>query len=445
MAEMRTEHALAIVRGQLRRAPTDALEAAVVLESTAGLAPERALELGRKVARAARMTSRESGRLPVAIARLVDVADDTVRARLVALLAFIALLAALGPSTVSAWRAAMVVGFALQGLLFRRYLTGQDRLGIVRRYPLGAFVSVLAAAALATVLAHGHALAAALLTIWIGGIVVAERGWTIAFTSLAAIVVLARVSGLLHDSAEITFAECLAMSITGVLVLAALATTTPSTLRPCSWLRAGFSALTAAGFGLMIWLLPENWAFDTVRSAGPHKYALYYAAIPLLMALVGATWAASHLNELWHAVPRVFSHTELGPNAADTARSVAYDVLLGAAVRLAAAWLIALLIILSLSLSPGFRPELRNALELLVVLFAITSLAVETTLLDTFEQAAAALFAVLVAVATTLALLPLGSRSVVTAVGTLVGFVIASTLLARQLRRSPLTFVTPLR
>jgi len=185
MSEMRTEHALAIVRGQLRRTPADALEAAVVLESTAGITPERALDLGRATVKAARTSQRERGLLPAAAYRLTNSEDDSVTARLVALLAFIGLLAALGSHAVSAWRPAMVVGFVLQGLLFRRYVTGQDRLGIVRRYPLGIIAWTLAAAACATLLAHDRMMAASLLAIWIGGIMVAERGWTSVYVGLA--------------------------------------------------------------------------------------------------------------------------------------------------------------------------------------------------------------------------------------------------------------------
>ena len=85
-----------------------------------------------------------------------------------------------------------------------------------------------------------------------------------------------------------------------------------------------------------------------------------------------------------------------------------------------------------------------DALELMMLLFAITTLAVETALLDTFHHPAAAFVAVGVAVGTTLALTPFWSRSVVIAVGTIVGIVFASWLLARQLRRSPLIFVTHL-
>ena len=160
MSDMRTEHALAIVRGQLRRVPADALEAAVVLEASAGIAPDRALDLGRATVKAARHGSRDRGLLPSAVHRITNTNDETVTARLIALLAFIALLASLGTHAITAWRAAMVVGFALQGLLFRRYVTGQDRLGIVRRYPMGALGVVVVAAACATVLAGDQLLAA---------------------------------------------------------------------------------------------------------------------------------------------------------------------------------------------------------------------------------------------------------------------------------------------
>jgi hypothetical protein len=434
MSDMRTEHALAIVRGQLRRVPADALEAAVVLEASAGIAPERALDLGRATVKASRAASRDRGRLPAVVYRLSDRTNDTVSARLVALLAFIVMLASLGGAAVGSWRAAMVVGFALQGLLFRRYLTGQDRLGIIRRYPLGILGCTLVAATFAAVLSTDHLLAGALLTIWIGGILVAERGWTRVYVGLAAVIVASRLVPIsaLHLSAD--GAASVAVGAVAVLVLGAVLMSAPSNLRPCSWPRGIFSTVVAGGFGLLIWLLPVHWSHLSPS----------VAAVPLVLALIGSTWAASHLNDLWHYAPRVFGETELNENASEAARGVARDVLGGAAVRLSGTWVAALIVILTLAVFASLRPGLVDALELMMLLFAITTLAVETALLDTFHHPAAAFVAVGVAVGTTLALTPFWSRSVVIAVGTIVGIVLASSLLARQLRRSPLIFVTHL-
>jgi hypothetical protein len=430
MSDMRTEHALAIVRGQLRRVPADALEAAVVLEASAGIAPDRALDLGRATVKAARHASRDRGLLPAAVHRITNPTDESVTARLVALLAFIALLASLGGGAVGAWRAAMVVGFALQGLLFRRYVTGQDRLGIVRRYPLGAFSCVAVAAGFATILDSNHMLAASLLAIWIGGIAVAERGWTRIYVGLAAVIAAARLSGHLSLTDAALFGVC---AVAG-LVVVAVATTPPSDLRPCTWSRGIFSTIVAGGFGLLIWLLPRQWAHLSPS----------VAAVPLVLALVGSTWAASHLNGLWYFAPRVFAETELNENAAETARGVVHEVFGGAAVRLCGTWVAALIVILGLTVFTSLRPGVTDALELMMLLFTITTLAVETALLDTFQHPAAAFTAVGVAVGTTLALTPFASRTVVIAIGTIVGILFASTLLARQLRRAPLLFVTHL-
>ena len=429
MSDMRTEHALAIVRGQLRRVPADALEAAVVLEASAGIAPDRALDLGRATVKAARHASRERGLLPAAAHRIA-LNDDTVTARLVALLAFIALLASLGAHAVGAWRAAMVVGFALQGLLFRRYVTGQDRLGIIRRYPLGALTTVVVAAGFATLIAGNKMLAAALLAIWIGGIAIAERGWTRIYVGLAAVIAIGRITRYLSLNDAAIIAVC---AVSAIVVVAVL-TSAPSNLRPCSWSRAIFSSTVASGFGLLIWLLPVRWAHLSPS----------VAAVPLVLALIGSTWAASHLNGLWHFAPRVFAETEINENAAETARGVVHEVFGGAAVRLCGTWVAALIVILALTVFTSLRPGVTDALELMMLLFTITTLAVETALLDTFQHPSAALVAVVIAVGTALALGPLASRTVVIAIGTIVGILFATTLLARQLRRAPLLFVTHL-
>ena len=163
-----------------------------------------------------------------------------------------------------------------------------------------------------------------------------------------------------------------------------------------------------------------------------------------MLARIGSTWAASHLNGLWHFAPRVFSETELNENAPDTARGVVHEVFGGAAVRLCGTWVAALIVILGLTVFASLRPGVTDALELMMLLFAITTLAVETALLDTFQHPAAAFTAVVVAVGTTLALTPFASRSVVIAIGTIAGILFASTLLARQLHRAPLLFVTHL-
>ncbi|MGO9872321.1 MAG: hypothetical protein ACLPVY_00860 [Acidimicrobiia bacterium] len=430
MTDMQSEHALAIVRAQLRRMPADALEAAVVLEASAGIPSDRALDLGRATVKVSRRAARGRGLFPAAAHRLAQSENDTVTERLVALLAFIGLLASLAAGAVSAWRAAMVVGFALQGLLFRRYITGQDRLGIIRRYPLGVAASVGAAATFAAVLDHNQMLAAALLVTWIGGIMVAERGWTSIYLALAAVVAIARLSGAVTTD----LAAALAASTVVGLVVAAVATTAPSDLRPCSWPRGLFSAIVAGGFGLLIWLLPVTWEHLSPR----------VAAIPLVLALIGSTWAAGHLNELWDYAPRVFAETELHEDAAYTARAVMQQVFGGAAVRLCGTWVAALIVILSLSLFASFRPDLVDALELMMLLFAITALAVEAALLDTFQHPAAAFFAVSLAVVTTLTLDPLASRSIVIAIGTMVGIMFATSCLAWQLWRAPLVFVAQL-
>ena len=128
----------------------------------------------------------------------------------------------------------------------------------------------------------------------------------------------------------------------------------------------------------------------------------------------------------------------------DVVRGVYRNVLGGAAGRLFGMWGLALVAILVLGASTSLRPELVDVLELLMLVFGITTLGVETALLDTFHKPAAALTAVGAAVGTVLVLDPYWSRPVVIAAGTVIGIVLASALLARQVRHSPLIFITPL-
>ena len=280
-------------------------------------------------------------------------------------------------------------------------------------------------------------MSAGLLVIWIGGVVIAERGWVPVYVGLAGIVVLARVSGAFRPGDTLTIAVCAAVGAVAVLVVVAVVTTRRSDLRPCSWPRAMFSAVVAGGLGLLIWLLP-------VASGYGVRYALYYAAVPLMMAFIGSTWAASRLDGFWHFAPRVFAETDLNDNATDVVRGVYRNVLGGAAGRLFGIWGLALVAILVLGAFTSLRPELVDVLELLMLVFGITTLGVETALLDTFHKPAAALTAVGAAVGTVLVLDPYWSRPVVIAAGTVIGIVLASALLARQVRHSPLIFITPL-
>ena len=414
MSDMRTEHALAIVRGQLRRMPADALEAAVVLEASAGIAPDRALDLGKATVKASRHSRRASvGSSP----------PPCTGSRI----------AAKRPSPRASWRSwrsspsshrserppwarggrRWSSASRLQGLLFRRYFTGQARLGIIRRYPIGVIACVAAAAAFATILADDHARRGP------DGDLDRRHHGRRARVDAG----LRRVRGRdrrrppLRDARHERSRRSSASFAILVLVLVAVLTTTPSNLRPCSWVRAMFSTVLAAGFGVLIWLLPMQWAHLSPS----------VAAVPLVLALVGSTWAASHLNGLWHFVPQVFSETELTDNAAETARGVVHEVFGGAAVRLCGTWVAALIVILALTVFASLRPGVTDALELMMLLFAITTLAVETALLDTLPAPRRRPSSpIALAVGTTFALAPWASRTVVIAVGTILGILFAT-------------------
>ena len=94
-----------------------------------------------------------------------------------------------------AWRLALPVSLGAQWLLRRRYLSGADGLGRLRREPWIALPGLAMLGAMAFV-RPGGLLAVSLTTIWVGGFILTRRGWGPLFGLALILVMIWRPSGL---------------------------------------------------------------------------------------------------------------------------------------------------------------------------------------------------------------------------------------------------------
>jgi hypothetical protein len=317
------DEARGIVHARLGRPAQDVLEAAVVLEAWGGAPPEAALRLG------AGALSREP---PDARGRWSPGDADGregILAEGVALLMAILAIAAwagplsrqLGPAVLAAALCvALPVTLALQWAIRSRYLGRRAGLACLAedRLQLGAIGAVVAASLV--VLPDFGPIAAMLVAIWVGGTVLARRGWGIAYGTL----LVGEAAGL---SAGLPARASLAL-LTGVTLLAvalAVATVRGPSIEPPG--RIG----RAAAAGLIGALLGGLLVGDASLGWGIHGA---FPALALVPSVVGSFWGGYHLWQFHEEIPRGLRGVPLADASGPIAHGPATEIVLGALVRL---------------------------------------------------------------------------------------------------------------
>ncbi len=316
-----------IVDARLGRPAQDLLEAAVVLEAWGGVPSEAALAL-------------DAGVLPARVARGGEAhgrADEerdasgraSVVAEGVALLVAIVAVAVwagplsrqLGATTLEhTLRIALPLTLGLQWTLRSRLLGRPGGLRLLAAaWAEVAVVSAAVAAALALV-ADAGALAGAFVLIWVGGTVLARRGWGLAYAALVAGEALALGAGVaaapsLAALATLVLAGC----ALAVLTARDAATEQPGRLRRA--LAAG--AIGALLGGLLVGDTSLGWG---VRGAFP--------GLALVPSVVGSLWGGYHLWQFHAAVPRGLRGVSLAQAGGEIPGGPAMAILRGALVRL---------------------------------------------------------------------------------------------------------------
>lgn len=318
------ERAGGIVSARLGRAPQDLLEAAVVLEAWGGVPSEAALGL-------------EAGVLPAraeAAARPRWEADeDEGRESIVAegvalLVAIVAVATWAGPLSRQlgagvlehALRVALPLTLGLQWAVRSRYLgrpSGLRCLAEERGRVLLIGVGMLLALALVP---HVGPLAAVLTLIWVGGTLLARRGWGLPYAGLVGGEALAL-------GAHVSAARSLLALAAAVVCACVVAVVTAGGPQPEAPGRAR-RAFAAGAIGALLGALLVG---DQSLGWGVHGA---FPGLALAPSVIGSLWGGYHLWQFHAAVPRGLRGVPLAQASARMAQGPATRILLGALARL---------------------------------------------------------------------------------------------------------------
>lgn len=394
LGELEPDGAAAVVQARLGRPAQDALEAAVVLEAWAGLPADAALRLGRRL----RLAPADG-----AGARRWRPGDGEGRQGVLAegvalLIAIIAVAAwagplgdALGGAVLEhALKLALPMTLALQWALRSRYLSRRAGLSCLAEDRLA--LSALAVAVLAGLAAIPDfgPVAAMLVAVWVGGTILARRGWGLWYGGL----LIAEAVGL--ELGLPALASLLALAaVTVVADVVAIATASGSALAPPGRLSRALAA------GLIGGLLGVLLIGDPSLGWGVHGA---FPALALVPSVVGSFWGGYHLWTLHESIPRGLLGVELARASASMPRGPAASIVVGALARLLGAT-----VALSLLVGVTARWTSGTAAPSLFVAFACAGLVcLFVSLLESLGYVRWALLCAAVALALELAVAQVG-------------------------------------
>ncbi len=313
-----------IVDARLGRPPQDLLEAAVVLEAWGGVPSETALALDPAV-----LPARAE---PASAAPRWDAEEDEGRASVVAegvalLVAIVAVATWAGPLSRAfgavtlehALRVALPLTLGLQWTVRSRYLgrpSGLRCLAEERGRVLLATVALVLALGLVP---HIGPLATVLVLIWVGGTLLARRGWGLAYAALVAGEAFALGA---HAPAARSLLG-LAGAVTVACALAVATTRGPAREVPGRLRRA----LAAGAIGVLLGGLLVG---DQSLGWGVHGA---FPGLALVPSVIGSLWGGYHLWQFHAAVPRGLRGVPLAQAGGRIPRGPATQILLGALVR----------------------------------------------------------------------------------------------------------------
>ncbi|HYV16814.1 MAG TPA: hypothetical protein VE972_12430 [Conexibacter sp.] len=323
--ELAAPEAGGIVHARLGRPPQDLLEAVVVLEAWGGVPTLVAFGVGGDVLAPEAQPDPPGARRPALEAggRESVVAEGV--ALLVAILAVAAwagpLSAALGPAVLErALQIALPLTLCLQWMVRSRYLsrTGGMRLIVEDQVPLVLGLGLLGGT-LALLPPFGP-LAGIFVAVWVGGTVLARRGWGLLYGAL----VLGEAVALeLGAPARDSLVLLAGVTLLGVLI--AIATGGAASNESPG--RVG-RALAAGTIGA---LLGGVLVGDTSLGWGVHGA---FPALALVPSVAGSFWGGYHLWQFHEAIPRELRGIAIGHSSGRLGRGPAGRIVVGALARL---------------------------------------------------------------------------------------------------------------
>lgn len=314
-----------IVHARLGRSPQDLLEAVVVLEAWGGVPTLVAFGVGGDVLAPAQTGPEPPARRWAAQAGGRESVVAEGLALLVAILAIAAwagpLSEALGPAVLErALQIALPLTLCLQWTVRSRYLSRRAGLRFLVEDQVALVLLIaLIGGTLALVPPFGP-IAGIFVAVWVGGTVLARRGWGLVYGAL----VLGEAVALeLGAPARDSLVVLAGVTLLGVL-LAVATSGAPSNEAPG---RVG-RALSAGGIGA---LLGGVLVGDTSLGWGVHGA---FPALALVPSVVGSFWGGYHLWQFHEAIPRELRGVSLACSGGRLGRGPAARIVAGALARL---------------------------------------------------------------------------------------------------------------
>lgn len=431
-----SKYATGVIEARLGRGAQDVLEAAVVLEAWGGVRANAALSLGSRIVppkpprwTPGRFTTEESG------------SRDSILAEAIALImAILAVASWAGPLSrqvgTSALEHAIVIALpmtlALQWAIRSRYLSRRSGLACLGRDRLALCALALLVFEGPLMLLHPYGpLAGMFVAIWVGGTVMARRGWALAYGFL----LVAAVAGLEARLSAYPLLE----GLTALILLCAVVAVASGGGRSDEPAGRVGRALWAGAIGAALGGLLVG---DSSLGWGVHGA---FPALALLPSVLGSFWGGYHLWKFYDAVPRGLQGVGLKRANERDLRGSAMGIFLGSLLRLLGTTLALSGVVILI----GQWTSGTNRWSLFVGFGCVALVTMLVNLLESLAYARWAFCAALASVTTELVL----SRLVLTPgaepgtaliVGTLVGIAVALPPLLRLLMRPGRVLATSL-
>ncbi len=318
------DEARGIVRARLGRPAQDRLEAIVVLEAWGGVATTTAFALGSGIV-APPSPDAATGRwaLPEPDGRESVVAEGF--ALLLAIIAIAAwagpLSRQLGPLVLErALQVALPVTLGLQWAIRSRYLSRRAGVRCLAEDLVVLLTLAVLLASSLLVLPRFAPIAGAFVVVWVGGTVLARRGWGVVYGALVTGEAVALGAGA---PARIALAALVATTV--LLVSLAVRTAGAPSVEPPAPLGR---ALIAGAIGA---LLGGVLVADASLGWGVHGA---FPALALVPSVIGSFWGGFHLWQFHAEVPRGLRGVPLTQAGGPIARGPAVRIVTGALMRL---------------------------------------------------------------------------------------------------------------
>jgi hypothetical protein len=386
MSDLGPEGAEAIIEARLGRAAQDSLEAAVVLEAWGGLRASAALALGPRVVPPSSSVAK-TGRLTAGD----NDGRDSVLAEGVALsMAIVAVATWAAPLSRQlgnlvlehALWVALPLTLALQWALRSRYLSRRAGFACMRQQRLVLVLGLLALEAPLMFLHRYGPIAGMFAAIWVGGTVLARRGWGLPY----GLMLIAGAVGLQVGLPARALLAGLTL-LTLVSVLIAIRTGSQGEAdEPAGRMGRTLWAAAIAGAlgGVLVGDASLGWG---VHGAFP--------ALALLPSVLGSFWGGYHLWQFYDAVPRTLQGVPAAQGSRAWPRGASMTIFVGAMLRLLGATvLLSVLVILA-----GHWTSGTNRLSLFVGFGCVALVSLLVSLLESLAFVRWALAAAVAALA----------------------------------------------